>query len=60
MIDTLEESMLNVKSLNYCKYNCVELNEGNVLIEKLTNYDSAPNNVLVVKNVAFEVWYYRA
>lgn len=55
MIDTLEESMLNIKSLNYCKYNCMELNGGNILIEKLTNYDSAPNNILIVKNVAFEV-----
>lgn len=60
MTGILEESMLKIKSLNYRKYSCVELNGGSILTEKLTNNDSAPNNILVVKNVAFEVWYYRA
>ena len=55
MTGILEESMLKIKSLNYRKYSCVELNGGSILTEKLTNNDSAPNIILVVKNVAFEV-----
>lgn len=55
MTGTLEESMLKIKSLNYRKYNCMELNGGSILTEKLTNDVCAPNNILVVKDAAFKI-----